>query len=46
MPRFRDISIGSKLTAIIMITSCVAVLLACAAVAVYDLVDFRHDTIN
>ncbi len=46
MRHFRDISIGSKLTAIIMITSCAAILLACTAVAVYDLIDFRSDLSN
>ena len=42
MRRFRDISVGQKLTLIILTTSCVVVLLACVAVATYDLLDFRR----
>ncbi|MGZ4838630.1 MAG: response regulator [Terriglobales bacterium] len=42
MRRFRDISVGHKLTIIILVTSCVVVLLACIAVATYDLHDFRR----
>jgi hypothetical protein len=44
MRRFRDISVGQKLTLIILTTSCVVVLLACVAVATYDLLDFRRAT--
>ena len=36
--------LGQKLTAIIVSTSCIVVLLACVAVATYDVIDFRQDT--
>ena len=42
MPGFRDISLGKKLTIIIMLTSCVAIFLACSALVVYAVVDFRR----
>ncbi len=41
MRQFRDISVGHKLTIIIVVTSCAVVLLACIAVATYDVLDFR-----
>jgi signal transduction histidine kinase len=43
MPRFRDISIRRKQTLIIMLTSGVALLLACAAFVTYDAVTFRRE---
>jgi two-component system sensor histidine kinase/response regulator len=46
MRRFRDISIGSKLTFVIMATSSVALLLACLAVAAYDLLDLRRAMVS
>ncbi len=42
MRGFRDLSIRHKLTAIIMVTSSVALLVACAAFAVYDWITFRR----
>ena len=43
MPGFRDISLGKKLTIVIMLTSCVAIFLACSALVVYAVVDFRRN---
>jgi two-component system, sensor histidine kinase and response regulator len=37
-----NVSLGRKLTLIIMLTSTIALLLACAAVAVFDLLSFRQ----
>ena len=45
MPRFQDISIKRKLTAIIMIASTVALLLVSAAFVTYELVTFRSTMI-
>jgi signal transduction histidine kinase/DNA-binding response OmpR family regulator len=42
MRSFRDISLGSKLTFLIMATSSTALLLACLAVGAYDLLDLRR----
>jgi len=42
MRSFRDISIGSKLTFLIMATSSTALLLGCLAVGAYDLLDLRR----
>jgi PAS domain S-box-containing protein len=42
MRNFRDVSIKLKLTLIIMLTSSVVLLLACAAFVIYDLITFRH----
>jgi two-component system, sensor histidine kinase and response regulator len=42
MRLFHDVSLGRKLTLIIMLTSSTALLLACVAVFAYDLVSFRH----
>jgi len=42
MSVYRDLSIRRKLTTIIMLTSGVAILLACAAFVLYDLVTFRR----
>ncbi|MGD0920158.1 MAG: PAS domain S-box protein [Terriglobia bacterium] len=42
MSGYRDLSIRRKLTTIIMLTSGVAILLACAAFVLYDLVTFRR----
>ncbi len=42
MPAFRDIPIKRKLTAITMLTSFVALLLACAAILVYEQITFRQ----
>jgi methyl-accepting chemotaxis protein len=39
---FRDVSLGRKLTLIIVVTSSTALLLACIAVFAYDLVSFRR----
>ena len=39
---FRDLSVGQKLTLIMVVTSSSVVLLACVAVASYDLLDFRR----
>ena len=44
MRRFKDISVRSKLTLIILGTSCLAVFLACSALVAYDLVAFRRGT--
>src|SRR3989442_9789900 len=42
---FKNISIKSKLTVIIMLTSCIALLLACAAFVAYELFTFRHNLV-
>ena len=42
MRHFRDLSVGQKLTLIMVLTSSSVVLLACVAVATYDLLDFRR----
>ena len=42
MRSFRDISIGSKLTFVIIATSGTALLLACLAVGTYDLLDLKR----
>ena len=42
MRRFRDLPIKDKLRLIIMLTSTVALLLAGAAFATYELITFRH----
>ncbi|HET7750509.1 MAG TPA: response regulator [Terriglobales bacterium] len=42
MRSFRDISIGSKLTFLIVATSSTALLLACLAVGAYDLLDLKR----
>jgi signal transduction histidine kinase/uncharacterized membrane protein affecting hemolysin expression len=42
VPRFQDISIKRKLTAIIMIASTVALLLVSAGFVSYELITFRH----
>jgi PAS domain S-box-containing protein len=42
MSAYRDLSIRHKLTVIIMLTSSVALLLACVAFVLYDLVTFRR----
>jgi len=44
MRRFRDISIGRKLTLVIMLISGVALLLACSAFLTHDLVTLRRTT--
>src|SRR5690349_7805523 len=42
MRSFRDISLGSKLTFLILATSSTALLLACLAVGAYDLLDLKR----
>ena len=46
MRSFRDVSIGSKLTFLIMGISSTALLLACLAVGAYDLLDLRRTMAN
>jgi len=46
MLAFRDLSIRRKLTLIIMLTSSVALLLACAAFVSYDLYTFRRAKVH
>jgi len=43
MPSFKNTSIQRKQTLIIMLTSSVALLLACAAFVIYDVVNFRRE---
>jgi hypothetical protein len=42
MQFLRDMSIGQKLTAIIVLTSAVTLLMACVAIGVYDILSFRR----
>ncbi|HUS05320.1 MAG TPA: response regulator [Bryobacteraceae bacterium] len=42
MPSFSGTSIRQKLTSIIMVTSCVALLLACSAFSLYDRMTYRE----
>jgi len=42
----RDLSLKRKLTVIIMLTSSVALLLACAAFVIYEMVEFRKDMVQ
>lgn len=42
MQFLREMSIGRKLTAIIMVTSAVTLLMACVAMGVYDVLSFRR----
>ena len=46
MKLFQQSSIKRKLTAIIMLTSCVALLLACAAFLLYERASFRADLVS
>ena len=46
MPFLRDVSIQQKLRRIIMLTSGVALLLACGAFAIYEVVRFREATVR
>src|SRR2546425_11702584 len=46
MRAFRDLSIRRKLTLIIMLTSSVALLLACVAFVSYDLYTFRQAKVH
>lgn len=46
MAPFRDLSINRKLRAIIMLTSGIAVLLACLAFLVYDRIAFKDAVVN
>ena len=41
MKRFRDLSLRSKLNVLVMATSVTALLVACVALGVYEVVDFR-----
>ena len=43
--RLRDIPLAHKLTAIIMVTSCTVLLLACAGVALHEYLEF-HENVN
>ena len=42
MRLFQNLSLKGKMTAIIMLTSCIALLLACAAFVGYELFTSRH----
>src|SRR6266446_2797485 len=46
MPFLRDVSLKRKLTVIILLTSSVALLLACAAFVTYERVEFRQDMVD
>lgn len=46
MKSFRNLTIGRKLTVIIMATSSTALLLACAAFVIHDVIDFRRLLVN
>ncbi len=46
MKSFKNRSIQSKLTWIIMLTSCIALLLACAAFITYELFTFRNNLVQ
>src|SRR5712671_2076077 len=43
---FKDLSIRRKLTAITMLTSCIALLLACAAFVAYEVFTFRSNLVQ
>src|ERR1041384_3655693 len=46
MPFLRDVSLKRKLLVIIMLTSSVALLLACAAFVTYERAQFRGDMVD
>src|SRR5438309_7762905 len=46
MPSFRDLSIRRKLTLIIMITTCTAILLACGAFFAFDIHTLRQSRMH
>ncbi len=46
MRKFQDVSIKRKLTLIIMLTSSVSLLLACAAFVIYDQIAFRREMVR
>ena len=46
MKFFKDLSIKRKMTWIIMLTSCIALLLACAAFVTYELFTFRSNLVQ
>jgi signal transduction histidine kinase/CheY-like chemotaxis protein len=46
MTRFHQSSIKRKLTSVIMVTSCVALLLACSAFLIYEWSSFRNDMVS
>lgn len=46
MTAFRNLSIRHKMTAIIMLTSCIALLAACAAFVAYELLTFRKTLVE
>ena len=46
MRRLRDLPISRKLTLIILLTSTLALLLACASFVTYEQVNFRHDMVR
>ena len=46
MTRFKQISIKRKLTSIIMLTTCIALVLACAAFVTLELLTFRRNLVS
>lgn len=46
MTRFHQSSIKRKLTSVIMLTSCVALLLACSAFLIYEWSSLQHDLVS
>src|SRR5258708_25879226 len=46
MTSFKDLSIKSKMTAIIMLTSGITLLLACAAFVGYEMFSFRQSLVS
>src|SRR5437870_12574518 len=46
MTPFKQSSIKRKLTSIIMLTSCIALLLACAAFVIHELSSFRSNLVS
>src|SRR5437879_12500997 len=46
MPSFRDLSIRRKLTLIVMITTCTAILLACGAFFAFDIHTLRQSRMH
>jgi len=46
MISFRNLSIKKKITSVVMLTSCIALLLACAAFVGYELLTFRATIIS
>src|SRR6266568_3635308 len=46
MISFRNLSIKRKITSVVMLTSCIALLLACAAFVAYELFTFRSNLVS